>query len=128
VAHSPRPEDPIVRPTSLRATCCALLVALPTLSTPRASRADVTRHIAAEGGLGVGAAVLTLVYAPLKLIYAAGGLALAGTSFFWTMGNRQVSGAMVRSSVAGDYVITPDHLLGRDTFHFRGALTDPGSS
>jgi hypothetical protein len=125
---SPRPEIAIVHLTSSRAGCCALLLLLFALGPPRTARADVSDHIAAEGGLGVGAALITLVYSPVKLVYATGGIVIAGTTFLWTMGDSQVASAMFRSSLAGDYVITPSHLTGREKLRFKGSVEMPASS
>ena len=41
------------------------------------------RNLASEGTLGLGAAACSLVYAPLKLVYASGGLALSTMVLVW---------------------------------------------
>jgi hypothetical protein len=117
-----------VRLASPCAGCCTLLLLLSTFGAPTTARADMSDNLAAEGGLGTGAALITLVYAPVKLAYATGGVVIATTTFFWTLGNRQVASAMVRSSLAGDYVVTPSHLLGRERFHFKGPAEIPQDS
>jgi hypothetical protein len=76
--------------------------------------------LATEGGLGAGAALLSLVYAPVKIAYVMGGLALCSASWMWTWGDSGVSSEIYRASLAGDYVITPDHLIGKADFEFSG--------
>jgi hypothetical protein len=73
-----------------------------------------------ESGLGAASALLSLVYGPFKIIYAASGLALGGGSLLWTWGDRDAAMAVVHSAVGGDYVITPEHLGGAQRFRFTG--------
>jgi hypothetical protein len=74
----------------------------------------------AEGGLGATSALISLVYGPFKLAYAASGIALGSGSFLWTWGDRDSAMAIVNTAVGGDYVITPEHLRGSDEIHLTG--------
>ena len=38
----------------------------------------------------------------------------------WTFGNTEVAGPLWRTTVAGDYVVTPAHLEGQRDLRFRG--------
>jgi hypothetical protein len=38
----------------------------------------------------------------------------------WTLGDTSIAGPIFRSSVRGDYVVTPSHLAGRRDLHFVG--------
>jgi hypothetical protein len=110
---------PVLRPGRRSGSILlALLVLVAALAAAPAARAG-DDSLAAEGGLGVGSAVCTLVYAPLKLAYAVGGVVLSGLAFLWTW-DPQVSGDIYYTSVAGDYVVTPEHLRGRDDLVFAG--------
>ncbi|HKA13397.1 MAG TPA: hypothetical protein VKH41_00140, partial [Myxococcota bacterium] len=83
--------------------------------------ADVEKpSLLTEGGLGVASALASFVYSPLKLIYAASGLALGSGSFLWTWGDRDAAMAVVDTSVGGDYVITPEILRGSADLRFTG--------
>ncbi len=73
-----------------------------------------------EGGLGATAALISLVYCPFKLLYAASGIALGSGSFIWTWGDRDAAMAVVTTSVGGDYVITPEHLGGAADLRLTG--------
>ena len=69
-----------------------------------------------EGGLGVFAAVTTIVYAPLKLVYSLGGLVLGSVTYLWTAGDSSVTGPIFEMAMGGDYVVSPEHLAGNDNF------------
>jgi len=82
-----------------------------------ASAAEVTGR---EGGLGAAAALSTLVYGPVKLLYATGGLIVGGFAWAFTAGDTQVAEKVLTRSVRGTYVITPDHLTGEQELVFIG--------
>jgi hypothetical protein len=73
-----------------------------------------------EGGFGMLSALLNLVYAPVKLGYVVGGLTLSGVSWAWTWGDSGVSNGIYRAALAGDYVVTPEHLTGKEDLEFSG--------
>jgi hypothetical protein len=73
-----------------------------------------------EAGFGAAAALISLVYCPLKLLYAASGIALGGGSFLWTWGDSDAAMAVVDTSVGGDYVVTPEVLGGSADLRFTG--------
>jgi hypothetical protein len=87
--------------------------------SPAAARVE-NPSLFREGGLGATAALLSLVYGPLKLVYALSGIALGSGSFVWTWGDRDAAMAVVNTSVGGDYVITPEHLSGTADLRFTG--------
>ena len=66
------------------------------------------------------AALCTLVYSPIKLTYAAGGLLISGLAWLWTAGDTGVAGPIFTASLRGDYVVTPAHLEGRRPLEFVG--------
>ena len=83
------------------------------------ARAD-SENIAVEGSLGAGAALATLVYAPIKLLYAVGGMTLSGVTWLWTWGDSGVAKTVARVSTDGDYVVTPAHLQRESDLTFNG--------
>jgi hypothetical protein len=98
-----------------------LAVAVVLVGDVRASSAQVEEpSLFYEGGLGATAALVSLIYAPVKLAYAASGIALGSGSFLWTWGDRDAAMAVVNTAVGGDYVITPEHLRGSDEIHLTG--------
>jgi hypothetical protein len=103
----------------LRAVALGVVAALLLATSPSMAQ-PLEPSLATEGGLGAGAALASMVYAPLKIAYVMSGLALCSASWMWTWGDADVSGEIYRASLAGDYVITPDHLLGKADIEFSG--------
>ena len=55
----------------------------------------------------------------MKVGTAVGGTALSGAVLLFTF-DPDLSKGIFRTTVGGDYVVTPQHLDGTDEFHFRG--------
>jgi hypothetical protein len=74
-------------------------------------------------GIGAGTVVTNLAYVPAKLVYGIlGGLGgVAGYAL--TGGNTQVANSIWRSSLGGDYVLTPDMMTGQQPIYFSGPST-----
>jgi hypothetical protein len=103
-----------------RAVVVALMAAL-ILAGPTAAWAESrSQAIAKDGGLGFGAALATLVYAPVKVVYATGGLIVGGLAWAFSGGDSEVAAVVFTPSLRGDYVITPEHLNGKQRFEFFG--------
>jgi hypothetical protein len=103
-----------------RGLVVALAAAL-ILAGPSAAFAESrSTAIAKDGGLGFGSAVATLVYAPVKLVYATGGLIVGGLAWAFSGGDSEVAAVVFTPSLRGDYVVTPDHLKGKRRFEFFG--------
>ena len=75
---------------------------------------------AEQAGLGVVSALLTLPYGPVKIAYAALGGIVGGATWMLTGGNTEAAQTVWDPSLYGDYVITPDHLLGKKALRFFG--------
>ena len=71
------------------------------------------------GMVGVGAALCTLVYSPLKVVYATTGAVVTGLAFLWSF-DTGVTSTLWRTTVGGDYVVTPAVLEGQRDLRFRG--------
>jgi hypothetical protein len=73
-------------------------------------------------GVGVGAGTLgaNVLYIPAKLVYGILGGIGGGAGYLLTGGNTQVSDTIWRSSLGGDYVVTPDMIRGDQPVHFSG--------
>ena len=71
-------------------------------------------------GYAAGAVLCDIVYVPVKVLYALlGGIVGAG-AFALTAGNTQVSNTIWRSSLGGDYVLTPAMIQGTEPINFSG--------
>jgi hypothetical protein len=76
--------------------------------------------MAKEAGVGAGSAIASLIYAPIKLTYAAGGLVVGGLAWAFSGGDSNVAGIVLTPSLLGDYVITTNQLSGRREIEFFG--------
>ena len=81
----------------------------------------------AEGGVnwgGVGWGALSLLanipYIPAKMLYALTGSLVGAGAWAVTGGNTQVANTVWRSSLGGDYVVTPAMLAGTQRISFTG--------
>lgn len=102
---------------------CIALVSMPSVGLADSKASEVGR----ESGLGAAAAISSLVYGPVKLVYATGGLVVGAFAWAFTAGDNQVAGKVFTRSLRGTYVITPEILLGEQRLEFIGRDT-PGES
>ena len=73
-------------------------------------------------GAGIGAATLVanVGYIPAKMVYAILGGITGGAGYALTGGNQNAANSIWRSSLGGDYVLTPEMLTGQQPVHFSG--------
>ncbi|MFK7897464.1 MAG: hypothetical protein AB8G23_16615 [Myxococcota bacterium] len=77
-------------------------------------------EVGRESGLGAAAALSSLVYGPLKLAYAVGGIVVGGFAWAFTAGDTEVADKVFTRSLRGNYVITPEILTGQEQLYFIG--------
>jgi hypothetical protein len=71
-------------------------------------------------GIGAGTIVTNLAYVPAKLVYGILGGIGGAAGYALTGGNKQVADSIWRSSLGGDYVLTPDMMTGQRPIYFSG--------
>ena len=71
-------------------------------------------------GYGAGAVFCSLLYIPFKLTYAILGGLVGGGTYLVTAGNSQAANTVWRSSLGGDWVVTPQMLQGQQPLNFSG--------
>ena len=71
-------------------------------------------------GLQTASAALSILYAPFKLAYALLGGIFGGFAYAVTAGDEEVAQTVWNSSLGGTYWLTPEHLRGEKSIHFRG--------
>jgi len=96
------------------------LLTAPSVGFAGSKAADTSR----ESGLGAAAAISSLVYGPVKLVYAIGGLVVGSFAWAFTAGDTQVASTVFTRSLRGTYVITPEILLGEERLEFIGRDLD----
>jgi len=103
--------------TRLRAAllACALAIAIAP-GTAYAAEDGLTN----EAGIGTAAALCTLLYGPLKIVYAGLGLIFGGVAWGLSGGDSQVASSVITPAVRGDYVVTPSHIRMEESLEFMG--------
>ena len=90
-------------------------------TNPQVPQPDQTSGVNWKGvGVGAGTVVGNILYMPAKLLYGIGGGIVGGAGYLLTGGNTQVSNTIWRSSLGGDYVLTPAMVAGKEPVHFSG--------
>jgi hypothetical protein len=120
-------------------TIGALALALPAMaqtggsgSTPPSTQAQVPQpsdnSVNWKGvGIGAGTVAGNVLYVPAKLVYGILGGITGAASYALTGGNTQTANTIWRSSLGGDYVLTPGMVSGKEPVHFSGPTTTPPS-
>ncbi len=102
---------------SLRRGLGALVLVAALAASPAAAQSEST---GAEGAWGAGAALASLIYGPIKVVYAIGGTVVGGLAWVYSGGDREIMQPILDASLRGDYVITPRHLRGEEQIEFIG--------
>ena len=76
-------------------------------------------------GVGIGAGICTLVYTPLKVVYAATGLPIGGLVYIWSVGDAEAAAYVIKRAATGDFVATPSHLRREQRLRFAGDAETP---
>jgi hypothetical protein len=71
-------------------------------------------------GLQIAGGALSVLYTPLKVIYAGLGGFMGGLAYLLTAGNEQVAQSIWDPSLRGTYWLTAKHLQGEEAIHFKG--------
>ena len=100
--------------------CAAVLCGVLALAVSASPATAASKELAQEGGTGALAALATLIYGPVKIVYATGGLVFGGLAYAFSGGNKDVLNAVLTPTVRGDYVVTPSALVGEEDLHFLG--------
>ena len=109
----------VLRSLCLRGVVSALVIAGLVSISPAAARAVDAKQV----GVGAACAVGNLLYGPGKLMLALLGTLTAGLGYAVTAGDVDVARKILDSSVKGDYVLEPAHLLGDKKLEFIGDPT-----
>lgn len=99
--------------------CAAVAVAVAlTASAGPAHANDPTTM--KDAMLGIGSGLCTLVYTPVKLVYATTGTAVGGLVWLFSAGHSNSMHAVLKTTAGGDYVVTPEHLRGLRVIQWTG--------
>jgi hypothetical protein len=105
---------------------CPIALAQNTVADPATANSTQVPQPAQGGvnwkGVGVGAGTVAgnVFYMPAKVVYGLLGGIAGGAGYALTGGNTQVANTIWRSSLGGDYILTPDMITGKEPVHFSG--------
>lgn len=107
---------------SRRSTTVLAAVLAAALCTPAAASArdSNSKEAGSDFGIGVIAVLANVVYMPVKVTYGVLGGVTGGLAYVLSGANREVAEGVWVPSLGGDYVLTTDHMTGRDPVHFNG--------
>ena len=74
----------------------------------------------ASAGMLAAAGLSTLLYFPLKAVFAISGGIVGGLTYVFTAGDEQAAKKVWNTTLYGTYIITPDHLQGNRPIRFLG--------
>ncbi len=110
-----------------RAVAILLILTLSTVTVaPSAWSQDSAPSSSSEGGtassagMGVAAGLSSLLYFPLKAVFAIGGGIVGGLAYVFSGADDKVAKSIWSTSLYGTYIITPDHLRGDKPIRFLG--------
>ena len=106
-----------------RMRALALTVVLAVVLAPSSALAK-EQGLSSEAGVGAASALTSLIYGPVKIVYATRGVVIGGIAWGLAGGDGEEMSAVVTPAGRGDYVVTPAHLKGRK----EGRLEDPAPS
>ena len=71
-------------------------------------------------GLQIAGGALSLLYSPVKILYAGIGGVVGGFAYILSAGDEEVADSIWVASFDGTYFLTPAHLKGEETVYFKG--------
>lgn len=112
-------------PRAVRLWLSAVLAALVLSASPAWASADPREQGAGTHFLvGIAAGFLTLLYTPIKIVYATASLPVGGLVYTWSLGDMEMTRRVMLSGTQGSYVVTPEHLRGEKRFSFVGSAEE----
>jgi hypothetical protein len=89
-------------------------------ASPAIARDANSKEASADLGIGVVTALANIVYMPVKVTYGIMGGVTGGFAYVLSGANREVAEGVWVPSMGGDYVLTTDHMTGREEVRFNG--------
>ncbi len=100
------------------------LAVLASLIAARPAAAEDKSFIS-EVGVGVGTALVNVLYIPAKITYAAVGSVIGGLAWVLTLGDTDTAMGVWEPTLGGSYVVTPAMLRGDEPVQFSGEAYQP---
>ncbi len=112
---------PLMRRTLVAALClCVCGYGSPLAAEPDFDTDEPDFSAAEEVGVGVASVLLTIPYSAGKILYAGAGGVIGGFTWVLSGGDMDAAESVWEPSLNGTYVITPEHLRGKEPIRFFG--------
>ena len=105
---------------ALRMAVVILALAVCLVPVAQAAEKADEANLPADIGLGVSSFLCTLPYGALKVAMSLLGSIVGGFTYVLSGLDMRAADAVWYTTIEGDYVITPDHLLGKKDLRFTG--------
>ena len=114
--------DGCIPRTARRIQWAAVIAFLSIALAPVAALADDNNAGSMAKGIGIGSAsvISSLIYGPIKIVYATCGVVIGGLGWAISGGDGEVAKAVMTPAVYGDYVVLPAVLMGEQPLEFYG--------
>lgn len=108
----------------LRAVAVAVILNLTLLLAAGPAAAKEEEGFFETAGIGVGTALVNVLYIPAKFAYATVGTVIGGLAWCLTLGDTDTAMGVWEPTLGGSYVVTPKMLRGDEPIEFSGT-TEP---
>jgi hypothetical protein len=75
----------------------------------------------AKAGIGLGTALVNVLYIPAKFTYATVGGLIGGFAWLLSLGDTDTAMGVWEPTMGGSYIVTPDMLRGKESLEFTGS-------
>ena len=81
-----------------------------------------------NAGIGLGTALVNVLYIPAKFTYATVGGLIGGFAWLLSLGDTDTAMGVWEPTMGGSYIVTPAMLRGDEPVEFSGTVSSPSSS
>lgn len=80
-----------------------------------------------KAGIGLGTALVNVLYIPAKFTYATVGGLIGGFAWLLSLGDTETAMGVWQPTMGGSYIVTPNMLRGRESLEFTGPSSPPST-
>ena len=106
----------------LRTVTVAVALSATLLAAGPASAKEESSFLG-DVGIGLGTALVNVLYIPAKFTYATGGGVIGGLAWILTLGDTDTAMGVWEPTLGGSYVVTPKMLRGDEPIEFSDGIT-----
>ncbi len=107
--------------TALIILCIYVIMTVPAVHAEDASDdSGGAEFTVSDTGMEAASALATIVYFPVKAVFALGGGIVGGLTYAFTGGDEEATNKVWHTSMEGDYMVEPENLTGETPINFVG--------